>query len=165
MAVGCAGWRAASDERRLVFGTADFFPSACRSLSEMWTACGGCDIQQAPQRTASGGSVGRVCIPLNPQRKTPQPLAKLWGVSGGLGRNRTIDTRIFNPLLYQLSYRAGREIVADSQVPSASPKANQLRRLLRVKSTPNCFSFLYKWVRSRPVFSATLVMDPDSWAK
>ena len=26
---------------------------------------------------------------------------------GGLGRNRTNDTRIFNPLLYQLSYRAG----------------------------------------------------------
>ena len=26
--------------------------------------------------------------------------------SGGLGRNRTIDTRIFNPLLYQLSYLA-----------------------------------------------------------
>lgn len=25
---------------------------------------------------------------------------------GGLGRNRTNDTRIFNPLLYQLSYRA-----------------------------------------------------------
>jgi hypothetical protein len=25
---------------------------------------------------------------------------------GGLGRNRTTDTRIFNPLLYQLSYRA-----------------------------------------------------------
>jgi hypothetical protein len=27
-------------------------------------------------------------------------------VSGGLGRNRTTDTRIFNPLLYQLSYQA-----------------------------------------------------------
>ena len=27
-------------------------------------------------------------------------------VIGGLGRNRTTDTRIFNPLLYQLSYRA-----------------------------------------------------------
>lgn len=27
---------------------------------------------------------------------------------GGLGRNRTTDTRIFNPLLYQLSYRATR---------------------------------------------------------
>ena len=26
--------------------------------------------------------------------------------SGGLGRDRTADTRIFNPLLYQLSYRA-----------------------------------------------------------
>ena len=28
------------------------------------------------------------------------------GVTGGLGRNRTTDTRIFNPLLYRLSYRA-----------------------------------------------------------
>jgi putative phage-type endonuclease len=27
---------------------------------------------------------------------------------GGLGRNRTTDTRIFNPLLYQLSYQANR---------------------------------------------------------
>ena len=32
---------------------------------------------------------------------------------GGLGRNRTIDTRIFNPLLYQLSYRAGSKIIAE----------------------------------------------------
>jgi hypothetical protein len=28
---------------------------------------------------------------------------------GGLGRNRTTDTRIFNPLLYQLSYQAFEE--------------------------------------------------------
>jgi hypothetical protein len=27
-------------------------------------------------------------------------------MTGGLGRNRTTDTRIFNPLLYQLSYQA-----------------------------------------------------------
>ena len=27
-------------------------------------------------------------------------------LSGGSGRNRTTDTRIFNPLLYRLSYRA-----------------------------------------------------------
>ena len=27
---------------------------------------------------------------------------------GGQGRNRTVDTRIFNPLLYQLSYLAFR---------------------------------------------------------
>ena len=31
---------------------------------------------------------------------------------GGLGRNRTNDTRIFNPLLYQLSYRAKTSILA-----------------------------------------------------
>ena len=31
---------------------------------------------------------------------------------GGLGRNRTTDTRIFNPLLYQLSYRAKTLILA-----------------------------------------------------
>ncbi len=27
-------------------------------------------------------------------------------VNGGFGRNRTADTRIFSPLLYQLSYKA-----------------------------------------------------------
>jgi hypothetical protein len=30
----------------------------------------------------------------------------LGACSGGQGRNRTTDTRIFNPLLYQLSYLA-----------------------------------------------------------
>ena len=30
----------------------------------------------------------------------------LKGLSGGQGRNRTTDTRIFSPLLYQLSYLA-----------------------------------------------------------
>ena len=30
----------------------------------------------------------------------------LKGIYGGRGRNRTNDTRIFNPLLYQLSYPA-----------------------------------------------------------
>jgi hypothetical protein len=29
---------------------------------------------------------------------------------GGQGRNRTTDTRIFSPLLYQLSYLAARKI-------------------------------------------------------
>jgi hypothetical protein len=37
---------------------------------------------------------------------------------GGLGRNRTIDTRIFNPLLYQLSYRANEsESISKGAVP------------------------------------------------
>jgi hypothetical protein len=31
---------------------------------------------------------------------------------GGLGRNRTTDTRIFNPLLYRLSYQAGNRFFA-----------------------------------------------------
>lgn len=40
----------------------------------------------------------------------PQEPSDSWGFnSGGLGRNRTNDTRIFNPLLYQLSYRANEE--------------------------------------------------------
>ena len=33
--------------------------------------------------------------------------------SGGQGRNRTIDTRIFNPLLYQLSYLAMRFVAPE----------------------------------------------------
>ena len=44
-------------------------------------------------------------------------------VFGGLGRNRTTDTRIFNPLLYQLSYQAleGSGIIASG--PAASSRA------------------------------------------
>ena len=39
--------------------------------------------------------------------KEKTPTGNGWGFnSGGLGRNRTTDTRIFNPLLYRLSYRA-----------------------------------------------------------
>ena len=40
--------------------------------------------------------------------ETPQNPKRALGRinTGGLGRNRTTDTRIFNPLLYQLSYQA-----------------------------------------------------------
>ena len=41
---------------------------------------------------------------------------------GGLGRNRTTDTRIFNPLLYRLSYRAICCIVAPSLPASMRPR-------------------------------------------
>ena len=37
---------------------------------------------------------------------TKTPLHGAFFVSGGQGRNRTTDTRIFSPLLYQLSYLA-----------------------------------------------------------
>ena len=39
------------------------------------------------------------------QTKACNPLISL-RILGGLGRNRTTDTRIFNPLLYRLSYQA-----------------------------------------------------------
>ena len=35
-----------------------------------------------------------------------RPVEELGYKNGGSGRDRTADTRIFNPLLYQLSYRA-----------------------------------------------------------
>lgn len=41
------------------------------------------------------------------ENKKPNPKIGLFVESvGGLGRNRTTDTRIFNPLLYRLSYQA-----------------------------------------------------------
>jgi hypothetical protein len=45
-------------------------------------------------------------------------------VLGGPGRNRTTDTRIFNPLLYQLSYQAKRGmIIASLSALCKSPHA------------------------------------------
>ena len=38
------------------------------------------------------------------KKKTVALLRRQRFLFGGLGRNRTTDTRIFNPLLYQLSY-------------------------------------------------------------
>jgi hypothetical protein len=44
------------------------------------------------------------------EKEKPQESCEFLGLNpGGLGRNRTNDTRIFNPLLYQLSYRANEE--------------------------------------------------------
>ncbi len=41
------------------------------------------------------------------RRKTDNEISKL---DGAQGRNRTTDTRIFSPLLYQLSYLGGRAV-------------------------------------------------------
>ena len=38
-------------------------------------------------------------------------LRKMSHTVGGQGRDRTADTRIFSPLLYQLSYLAGESLV------------------------------------------------------
>ena len=84
---------------------------------------------------------------------------------GGLGRNRTIDTRIFNPLLYQLSYRAKQKRKYSSFATAKSAWVQSALRLLRARSTPSCLSLRYRCVRSRPVFSATRVIEPDSRAR
>src|SRR5215471_8706750 len=86
---------------------------------------------------------------------------------GGLGRNRTTDTRIFNPLLYQLSYQAlGLALLSVCLVVQASLQQSPLvyqvpvPRFPRDRSTPSCLSLRYRCVRSRPVFSATRVIEP-----
>ena len=50
-------------------------------------------------------------------------------VTGGQGRNRTTDTRIFSPLLYQLSYLAaggGRVLDRLPTTPSSIPPPKSL---------------------------------------
>jgi hypothetical protein len=61
-----------------------------------------------------------VCVRLDPRKPKPEtkkPIAMdgLLENLGGLGRNRTTDTRIFNPLLYQLSYQANSSSIAAMQ--------------------------------------------------
>lgn len=46
----------------------------------------------------------------NRLRKAAKSL-NILGLFGGLGRNRTADTRIFNPLLYRLSYLANKKFI------------------------------------------------------
>ncbi len=64
------------------------------------------------------------------QTEKPLSLARQRFLFGGLGRNRTTDTRIFNPLLYQLSYRAVKLTIV-YQFWGFLP---------RERSTPNCLS-------------------------
>ena len=88
-------------------------------------------------------------------RKTAVLQSKTTVLIGGLDWNRTSDTRIFNPLLYQLSYRAwqtkiipdlGGALTAKStlseliQWKQTAEACTQLLRLLRDTSTPNCLS-------------------------
>lgn len=58
----------------------------------------------APRQCSSLFGIRDLCRIRNEKGQLRKQLAL--GNSGGLGRNRTTDTRIFNPLLYQLSYQA-----------------------------------------------------------
>ncbi len=63
-------------------------------------------------------------------------------IVGGLGRNRTADTRIFNPLLYRLSYQAikRQDITPDLQ---SVLKAHTYITLNCHKSVYLCMTFQY----------------------
>ncbi len=142
---------------------ADFLRTETRKESNLagrWALSGRRDMACGTRK------IGRIPAQCGESTDVKKPNREGLGFeSGGLGRNRTIDTRIFNPLLYQLSYRAGSKIIAEEKDCSDVSNTNQPLRLLRDKSTPSCLSFRYRCVRSRPVFSATLVMEPASWAR
>ena len=59
-------------------------------------------VRQQSQAMPSASLMARCRAP-----KSENPLASPMGflLFGGVGRDRTADTRIFSPLLYQLSYR------------------------------------------------------------
>ena len=57
---------------------------------------------------------------LGAHAKSPSLWTGFFKTLGGLGRNRTTDTRIFNPLLYRLSYRAIAKLYHHRCPPAAS---------------------------------------------
>ena len=52
-------------------------------------------------------------------------LRKLLCCLSGQGRSRTADTRIFSPLLYQLSYLASTNLRSLSHAPYTAPGAGE----------------------------------------
>ena len=65
--------------------------------------------------------------PSEPGKPLRTQSADFYGLSGGQGRNRTTDTRIFSPLLYQLSYLAagwGRVLDRPARVPSSNARVD-----------------------------------------
>ena len=98
---------------------------------------GGGQALQAHERTCTG-RLGAIrcsspgdCIASAPERARTRSVTektkahrdgrRAFRMLGGLGRNRTIDTRIFNPLLYQLSYRALLYVTVETIIGAFSP--------------------------------------------
>ena len=83
---------------------ADFLRTETRKESNLagrWALSGRRDMACGTRK------IGRIPAQCGESTDVKKPNREGLGFeSGGLGRNRTIDTRIFNPLLYQLSYRA-----------------------------------------------------------
>ncbi len=62
------------------------------------------------------------------------------GMGGAQGRNRTSDTRIFNPLLYQLSYLGPRSVSRQVRVASKCRSYRGWNRACPVPSPKFCTS-------------------------
>lgn len=145
---------------------ADFLRTETRKESNLagrWALSGRRDMACGTRK------IGRIPAQCGESTDVKKPNRERLGLEiGGLGRNRTADTRIFNPLLYRLSYRAKeaklyqREIRQSSVACVTAGHCSVGSGLLRPSSTPSCLSLRYRWVRSRPVFSATRVMLPCS---
>ncbi len=67
---------------------------------------------------------GRVWLEAVPQKQKRHPKVAFLFVLGGPGRNRTTDTRIFNPLLYRLSYQAKEKNYSSPERECKSQKAS-----------------------------------------
>ena len=62
------------------------------------------------------------------------------GMGGAQGRNRTSDTRIFNPLLYQLSYLGPRSVSRQARVASKCRSYRGWNKACPVPSPKFCTS-------------------------
>ena len=66
-------------------------------------------------------------------------------VTGGQGQNRTADTRIFSPLLYRLSYLAGKRRALNRKPLPASSISARFDSCLSRDSAVVCFS-VFGWL-------------------
>lgn len=77
----------------------------CASNTGNWPLVGKRQKNELMSSRVRGWPAARLCFDGRMQ-KSPAVKLGFFDNSGGLGRNRTTDTRIFNPLLYRLSYQA-----------------------------------------------------------
>src|SRR5471030_130953 len=78
------------------------------AAAKMWRILPGSDVKGAGVQFWTAPDIDRSRGLRIPETTTPTCMSGrcVRYVLGGPGRNRTTDTRIFNPLLYQLSYQA-----------------------------------------------------------
>lgn len=64
-----------------------------------------------------------------------------WKLKGGQRGSRTLDTRIFSPLLYQLSYLAVYVVLTCSSItiPNIKPESNENFENISGASRPRCY--------------------------